>query len=66
MPEQLKPCPFCGSTEITDHYPPESTGVGAQEIRHPVNMICEDCGAQGPEAETLFDAEVEWNTRKGE
>ncbi|MBR4211456.1 MAG: Lar family restriction alleviation protein [Oscillibacter sp.] len=59
MPE-LKPCPFCGGTDLKIH-----TAFGVQG-----NFICASCQAEGPLAvvesadDVLFDLAVEaWNRR---
>ena len=52
MPE-LKPCPFCGSTEVkhSAHAPD-------------VWIYCAACLATGPEAAGQKGAAVKWNLRK--
>ncbi|MCK4983705.1 MAG: Lar family restriction alleviation protein [Victivallaceae bacterium] len=50
--EKLKPCPFCGSENLTinhDYYPSW--------------ISCEGCGSLGPEDEDTQEAEKKWNTR---
>lgn len=46
MSPHLRPCPFCGSTELLDVY------AGVQ---------CETCGARGPYSLTAEQAERLWN-----
>ena len=67
-----KPCPFCGSNDITiQHSTEDREGV-------PANLLCMDCGAAGPwlyVRKVMLDAALEkdeflvplvalWNTRK--
>jgi transcription initiation factor TFIIIB Brf1 subunit/transcription initiation factor TFIIB len=42
---EIKPCPFCGSTNIDF-----KTKNGA-----PNCLVCEDCGCTGPEAHAKID-----------
>lgn len=62
MTEKLKPCPFCGGTDIEV----ESSDYGGPYV------FCNDCGALGPPTrwtdETADDharARALWNTRHG-
>ena len=80
MPEQpLKPCLDCGNWPCETHFPKPSPcecgsiqitesyteGVGGNWT-HPVKMICEECGKEGPPGDTEIEALFAWNTRKGE
>ncbi len=46
----MKPCPFCGAA-------PEKGIIG---------IICPNCGAVGPQAETEAEQEKKWDTRVGD
>lgn len=48
----LKPCPFCGGTEL---YPHDQEGIAWIE--------CCDCNAEGPTTEFIREAIEAWNTR---
>lgn len=50
---KIKPCPFCGCTNI----------IATCEFRP--RFICDNCGALGPPGDTSNDAMTIWNTRKG-
>jgi len=52
--DELKPCPFCGSSDIA-----ESRWVSGWTI------CCYDCDAEGPHALTIKEAVEKWNDRKG-
>lgn len=55
---ELRPCPFCGSTDL--HIETDS------EPRSTVNVLCDnpDCEAEGPnQAFTADDAVIAWNRR---
>jgi Lar family restriction alleviation protein len=57
MTETLKPCPFCGGTDIDTHFSLDGAGN--------VTTGCMDCGASGPETATPDEekgAEA-WNRR---
>jgi Lar family restriction alleviation protein len=57
--DSLKPCPFCGSTD-----------VGWTHYGHYAYIICDQCQARGPEFYTQDDfgtgAEELWNKRAEE
>lgn len=60
---EIKPCPFCGSTEI--EYEPTYTGGGES---HGV-MVCLQCGCTVPTSEfgkRVKEPYSEWNRRYGE
>lgn len=52
----LKPCPFCGNTEDLEIYEewPDATGIS-------IKVICYDCEADGPVANTEEEAIEAWN-----
>lgn len=55
MPTRLTNCPFCASRKLkVDHFNGD------------YHVHCQRCGATGPTADTLADAEKLWNDRKGE
>ena len=54
MTEALKPCPFCGTTEMLRRVGPEP-GAGWSFVR------CDYCDAEGPDPDNLPG---HWNTRK--
>jgi Lar family restriction alleviation protein len=57
MPDELKPCPFCGRTELLGFEPyPESGFIGVR---------CRYCGCIGPAklSETEKEAAAHWNER---
>jgi len=49
---ELKPCPFCGSTEHVSEM---------QRSRY--NYLCLGCGACGPQSSTLSGVTERWNVR---
>lgn len=51
--EELRPCPFCGSTDLTVR-------------RLPTQVFCTVCGAEGPQGEMVHEAMVLWNNRTEE
>lgn len=51
MSDELKPCPFCGST---GHL---------RQNQHLAMVTCTACTAEGPATELGADAITEWNTR---
>ena len=51
---KLKPCPFCGGTELLSE--PWLTKMG-------VFVECKKCGCIGPRKECSNDAEWSWNNR---
>ena len=54
MADKLKPCPFCGSTEI--YYSP-----------HMAFVVCKKCRCWGPNTCTTAAKAIEaWNRRAGE
>lgn len=53
MNEELKPCPFCGSTKV------ESTFMGHGALA----VLCYECEAEGPPRENEKDAIAAWNKR---
>jgi Lar family restriction alleviation protein len=53
MSEQLKPCPFCGSSNIGTH------GTDKDVVKW---CSCRDCGANGP-ISTTKSPEWGWNRR---
>jgi Lar family restriction alleviation protein len=53
MSEELKPCPFCGSTNLEDD-------VGLDEAR----IVCADCDCFGPTLSNMSEAVIAWNTRQ--
>lgn len=61
MTEKLRPCPFCGSTEIHIYEPT------AYEVGNDASVNCENpiCGAE-VRASTLKMAIAKWNRRVNE
>lgn len=53
MNEELKPCPFCGSQDV------ESTFMGHGALA----VLCYECEAEGPPADTLEESIAAWNKR---
>lgn len=51
----LKPCPFCGSTNLTI--------IGSCWGDNKESVSCSDCESSGPMSENVVDA---WNTRYNE
>ena len=58
MPKKLKPCPFCYEENDLDVW--ERQGFFTKK---PWSVICNFCGAQGPEAESEEKAVEAWNRR---
>ncbi|EAM4564305.1 Lar family restriction alleviation protein [Salmonella enterica] len=52
-----KPCPFCGSGNIET----VSHSVGSWFF-----VYCSECGANGPEENTIVKAALAWNRRAGD
>lgn len=57
---RMKPCPFCGCTEIIP-----ITDIESGTDR-PISMCCAECEAQGPPSYTEADARMRWNAHKKE
>jgi len=57
MTEELKPCPFCGSTDLVVRE------LYAGEYPSPVVVKCYNCGACGPTGDYESPAERAWNSR---
>jgi Lar family restriction alleviation protein len=55
--EQLKPCPFCGESEIEEHDYRKAEAL--PEVMHQ----CKTCGATGPGGADIESARFQWNTR---
>lgn len=53
MKNALKPCPFCGNNG-----PEFDTGGGTCRW-----VICNDCGTEGPSADSKRQAAARWNER---
>lgn len=51
----LKPCPFCGSTNLTD--------LTAGRLTPNAFITCSDCRAEGPPLREYKGAETAWNRR---
>ena len=66
---KLKPCPFCGSTDIK--FDPDEICC---PIQYSVQGQCNDCGAQEPSGSGVYDSKKDaindaieaWNTRANE
>lgn len=56
MSETLKPCPFCLSLNLLDLQV-------ADDPHSRWQVVCEDCSAQGPDADTKEKAAELWNRR---
>jgi Lar family restriction alleviation protein len=54
--KDLLPCPFCGGKEVEE---------GTSEDEVDLVVICHDCGACGPPADSIAGAREEWNWRGG-
>ena len=52
---KLKPCPFCGSTDVETIY--RFDGNGSHSV------MCQRCGAQSAPCDTEQYATEKWNTR---
>lgn len=61
--DNLKPCPFCGSTNVIIFPYDPFDGYQGNLTVHRVR--CMNCGAQ-IEKKDVLDAGEAWNTRKGE
>lgn len=55
--KKLKPCPFCQSDDVDAEF--------ARGHKY-VSSGCMNCGASGPDAETVDEAVKLWNTRSPE
>lgn len=55
MSDDLKPCPFCGSTHIR-----------AEQYNNEKRMFCHDCEAGGPPDTYQSGVKKAWNTRPRE
>ena len=47
---QRKRCPFCGSDDLDVRYGKEGVEPINNNVLWPVSVICDHCGARGPEA----------------
>lgn len=54
-PLKLKPCPFCGSSDVRD-----ASGMSVSQL------YCHDCGAHGPASRPHRLPQTFWNERPGE
>lgn len=52
----VKPCPFCGGTSMIAN--PEAGRRNCQ-------LLCDTCGALGPNGKTEAEAAERWNGRRG-
>jgi hypothetical protein len=58
---ELLPCPMCGTGPSSDE---DATQVQIYwQVDGHSNVLCEECGAQGPERATYVEAIAAWNTR---
>lgn len=62
MPEQLKPCPFCGGTDIDM----DECKVLMEGVSPYWSAFCNGCETNGPATWIESEAITAWNTRKGE
>ena len=53
--DKLKPCPFCGNTEIDDFTPDDEWGGHV--------VMCGKCESEGPPMKSHKEAIDAWNTR---
>ncbi len=58
--EKLKPCPFCGSTDILDFNNAEMA-IGPNSINY--GLICIECDARTGWYYTVDEAVKAWNRR---
>ncbi|WP_406238144.1 Lar family restriction alleviation protein [Acetobacter orientalis] len=56
MSEELKSCPFCGSSNLHTPHPKHTSAW----------VTCNVCNAEGPIKHTRAEAIAAWNTRAGE
>lgn len=63
---ELKPCPFCGCTNI--HYGMSVTSYGGDlhQGTTKYHYSCRDCKAFGPQDENVEKARILWNSRVGD
>jgi Lar family restriction alleviation protein len=61
MTEELLPCPFCGSTDITIRR--TLIGLRQKETARRYWCECQECGAAGPNNQYQSGAVKAWNTR---
>lgn len=61
---ELKPCPFCGSTDVSISELKEKLSNGAERFFFAVE--CEECNFFGPESFQKEGAANVWNTRASE
>lgn len=57
--QALKPCPFCGSTNIKVHSYSDAVINGEPDAF----AQCHDCSTTGPNGKTESEAADAWNTR---
>jgi len=71
---ELKPCPFCGSSDLlqTDKMANEVPQADAEELAETTLpliieeewfVVCGDCSAMGPLMPSALDAQKAWNKR---
>lgn len=53
MPEELKPCPYCGNNYPTKCFDPS--------LGWKYSIICNVCGMQGPRTKASDEAHAAWN-----
>jgi Lar family restriction alleviation protein len=58
--DALKPCPFCGGSNVTVHVFEEGRGGGYDPW---VAVMCDDCDIQGETHKTEEEAVEAWNRR---
>ena len=61
MTEDLKPCPFCGSEDLTMDYKDVSSHDIYTDFRYFVK--CEVCGCRSKKCKSKDIATVRWNRR---
>jgi Lar family restriction alleviation protein len=52
MTEELKPCPFCGGSNVSTY-----------EVKGSYSTLCVGCGGEGPEEDSEAEAIAAWNRR---
>lgn len=62
---ELSACPFCGSETSSHIYTVEDFKGDRPRLEHSY-VSCEDCGVQGPVADTEMEAVAAWNERPAE
>lgn len=60
----MKQCPFCANNEQPPKRVSEKVEHSNGSYHLEIRFMCQNCGAFGPNAETITDAERLWDMRR--